>query len=75
MPWGTSAFCNLRSYRFRPHRETGICAGTSYIDSGTLGGYRAAMHLLNQREQPYSRSLATEGDDIRAHEFADENCR
>lgn len=69
--------CILSSslFQFRPHGETGICAGTSYIDPDTLGGYRAAMHLLNQREQPYSRSLATEGDDVSANEFADQNCR
>lgn len=50
-------------------RARGVCAGTSYIDTGTLPGYRSAMHLLNEAheqsnhhgEQFSANQLAAEG--------------
>lgn len=48
----------------------GIRAGTSYIDTGTLSGYRTAMHMLNQRTERYADSIADEKGVARANEFA-----
>jgi glucose-1-phosphate thymidylyltransferase len=56
----------------------GIHAGTSYIDTGTLGGYRAAMGLLDPgsgNPQPVRESIITVGEEVSGHELATENGR
>lgn len=53
----------------------GVHSGTSYIDTGTLSGYRAAMGLLGPRQQQLSESIITVGEEICAHELATEDGR
>jgi glucose-1-phosphate thymidylyltransferase len=59
-------------------RALGIHAGASYIDTGTLSGYRAAMGLLDS-ETGHSRhaheSIIPVGEEISGHELATENGR
>lgn len=47
----------------------GICAGSSYIDTGTLLGYRAAMHLLNESQS----QLNNDGVNVSANQLTTEN--
>lgn len=56
-------------------RARGVHTGTSYIDTGTLSGYRAAMGLLGPRQQQLSKSMITVGEEICAHELATEDGR
>ena len=55
-------------------RAMGVHAGSEYIDTGTLSGYRTAMGLLDQRHQPLSDSF-THAENVCANEFANEDCR
>lgn len=43
-------------------RAIGVRAGTSYIDTGTLNGYRTAMFMLEQRANQRTEFLAADGD-------------
>jgi glucose-1-phosphate thymidylyltransferase len=54
----------------------GVPAGTSYIDTGTLSGYRTAMGLLDPRQQQQlSVPMMTVREEICAHELAAEDGR
>ncbi|KAA6457002.1 nucleotidyltransferase family protein [Acidobacteria bacterium AB60] len=50
-------------------RAKGIRAGTSYIDTGTLSGYRAAMGMLGTREEQFGSSMSKE-EGTSGNEFA-----
>lgn len=51
-------------------RAVGLRAGTSYIDTGTLSGYRLAMHTLDEANRDYGQAGSTEGEKICVNEFA-----
>ena len=53
-------------------RARGVCAGTSYIDTGTLTGYRTAMHLLDPSQTQLNAS-ATNEESVSANELAIES--
>jgi dTDP-glucose pyrophosphorylase len=53
-------------------RARGVHTGSSYIDTGTLSGYRTAMGLLDPR-QPAPKYAITSGEELCAHEFANED--
>lgn len=54
-------------------RAVGVRAGTEYIDTGTLSGYRSAMEVLGQRQEQCER--LNERENVCANEFASEDCR
>jgi len=43
----------VNAYLDRGGQARGVRAGTSYIDTGTLTGYRTAMHLLDQSQMQF----------------------
>jgi dTDP-glucose pyrophosphorylase len=48
----------VNSYLAAGGTALGITAGTSYMDVGTMGGYRTAMNLLSSTVQAYPRTAA-----------------
>jgi glucose-1-phosphate thymidylyltransferase len=47
----------VNSYLADGGRAIGIKAGDSYVDVGTINGYRTAMSLLQERQQPRSARM------------------
>ena len=55
-------------------RALGVRAGTEYIDTGTLSGYRFAMHQLAASHSPLHYSFAT-GDNTSVNEYVSQDGR
>lgn len=51
----------VNAYLAAGGRARGVRAGEAYVDVGTLGGYRAALRLLQAQEEPVPRSFAGDG--------------
>lgn len=53
----------------------GIYGGSTYIDTGTLSGYRTAMGLLDARQKESNLPIMKGAEEARVHELAVENRR
>jgi dTDP-glucose pyrophosphorylase len=51
----------------------GVRAGTQYIDTGTLEGYRTAMHMLHPGQPQWSGLPLMKREEVVAHEFANKD--
>ena len=49
-------------------RALGVRAGSEYVDVGTLHGYRAALHLLEQEDDPGAAQAGTRAEDEKQYE-------